>query len=67
MDGHEEVTKILTSLVQDNEILKHDNAELQQLLNDSREDFAALQEDFEEHKANPPVYRSGGESRETLF
>lgn len=66
MDGYEEITKMLTSLVQDNETLKHDNAELQQLLNDSREDFATLQGDFEEYKANPPVFRSGGKSQDSF-
>lgn len=66
MDGYEEITKMLTSLVQDNETLKHDNGELQQLLNDSREDFATLQGDFEEYKANPPVFRSGGKSPRLL-
>ncbi|KAF9444449.1 hypothetical protein P691DRAFT_677569 [Macrolepiota fuliginosa MF-IS2] len=61
MDGYyEEVTRILESLVQDNETLKHDNDELQHLLTDTREDFASLQEEFEEYKANPPAPRSGG-------
>lgn len=59
MDGYEEITRILESLVQDNETLKHDNDELQRLLSDSREDFASLQEEFEEYKANPPISRSG--------
>ncbi|KXN84412.1 hypothetical protein AN958_12641 [Leucoagaricus sp. SymC.cos] len=59
MDGYEEVTRMLESLVQDNETLKHDNAELQQLLTDTREDFAALQEEYEEYKANPPISLSG--------
>lgn len=60
MDGYEEITKILESLVQDNETLKHDNDELQQLLSHSREDFASLQEEYEEYKANPVISRSGG-------
>ncbi|KAF7775677.1 hypothetical protein Agabi119p4_4070 [Agaricus bisporus var. burnettii] len=59
MDGYEEITKILESLVQDNETLKHDNDELQQLLSHSREDFASLQEEYEEYKANPVISRSG--------
>lgn len=50
---------MLESLVQDNETLKHDNAELQHLLTDTREDFAALQEEYEEYKANPPISLSG--------
>jgi energy-coupling factor transporter ATP-binding protein EcfA2 len=61
MDGHDEITRILESLVQDNETLKHDNGELQQLLTDTREDFASLQEEHEEYKANPPFALSGGE------
>lgn len=60
MDGYEEITKILESLVQDNETLKHDNNELQQLLAESREDFTSLQEEYEEFKANPLIPRSGG-------
>ncbi|KAJ3570040.1 hypothetical protein NP233_g4661 [Leucocoprinus birnbaumii] len=59
MDGHEQITGMLESLVQDNETLKHDNAELQQLLSNTREDFATLQEEYEEYKANPPISRSG--------
>jgi uncharacterized protein YaaN involved in tellurite resistance len=66
MDGYEETTKILESLVHDNETLKHDNDELQQLLTDSREDFASLQEEFEEYKANPFIPRSGGWCCESL-
>ncbi|KAF7971720.1 hypothetical protein HWV62_20087 [Athelia sp. TMB] len=46
-----EVTKVLESLVADNENLKHDNAELQNLLSDAREDLRALQEEVGEHRA----------------
>lgn len=49
-----EVMKVLESLVADNENLKHDNAELQNLLTDTREDVRALQEEVEEHRANVP-------------
>ncbi|KAL1727570.1 hypothetical protein EV714DRAFT_253750 [Schizophyllum commune] len=51
---HEEMTKVLESLVSDNEILKRDNAELQRLLAESREDLHALQEELEEQKAAYP-------------
>jgi cysteinyl-tRNA synthetase len=46
-----EVTKVLESLVADNENLKHDNAELQNLLTEAREDVHALQEEVEENRA----------------
>lgn len=46
-----EVTKVLESLVADNENLKHDNAELQNLLTEAREDVHALQEEVEESRA----------------
>ena len=49
---HEELARVLESLVNDNEILKRDNAELQQLLSDCREDFHALQEEVEEQRLN---------------
>ena len=52
------MTKVLESLVSDNEILKRDNAELQRLLAESREDLHALQEELEEQKA---AYPSRGE------
>ncbi|KAL1747263.1 hypothetical protein HDZ31DRAFT_32388 [Schizophyllum fasciatum] len=51
---HEEMTKVLESLVSDNEILKRDNAELQRLLTESREDLHTLQEELEEQKAAHP-------------
>ncbi|OBZ70260.1 hypothetical protein A0H81_09758 [Grifola frondosa] len=47
-----EVTKVLESLVADNEALKRDNAELQNLLTETREDLRALQEEAEERRAN---------------
>lgn len=46
-----EFTRVLESLVSENEALKHDNAELQNLLNDSREDIRALREEVEEQRA----------------
>lgn len=46
-----EVTKVLESLVADNETLKRDNAELQNLLAEAREDVHALQEEVEENRA----------------
>ncbi|KAF8627860.1 hypothetical protein AX15_004207 [Amanita polypyramis BW_CC] len=50
-DEHDELTRVLESLVNDNEILKRDNAELQILLSDCREDLHALQEEVEEQRA----------------
>ncbi|KAH9854959.1 hypothetical protein C2E23DRAFT_867064 [Lenzites betulinus] len=50
----DEVTKVLESLVADNEALKRDNAELQNLLSASREDMRELQEELEERRANDP-------------
>ncbi|KAI0065860.1 hypothetical protein BV25DRAFT_1797971 [Artomyces pyxidatus] len=49
---HDEVTKILESLVADREMLKQSNAELQVLLSESRENLHALQEEAEEHRAS---------------
>jgi hypothetical protein len=49
-----EVMKVLESLVADNENLKHDNSELQNLLTETREDLRALQEEVEEHRAVVP-------------
>jgi hypothetical protein len=46
-----EFSKILEGLVSENEALKHDNAELQNLLTDSREDIRSLREEIEEYKA----------------
>ncbi|KDR84289.1 hypothetical protein GALMADRAFT_237043 [Galerina marginata CBS 339.88] len=55
----DELTTVLESLVQDNEILKHDNAELQHLLAEAREDVHALQEEVDEQRAAAPPPRSG--------
>ncbi|KAG6919755.1 hypothetical protein DXG01_001589 [Tephrocybe rancida] len=56
-----ELTAVLESLVSDNEILKRDNAELQSMLTESREEIHALQEEVEEHRAKPPsvISRAG--------
>ena len=58
-----EFTRILESLVSENEALKHDNAELQNLLMDSREDIRVLKEEVEEQRAaahpNPEVQQEG--------
>lgn len=43
---------MLESLVADNEALKRDNAELQNLLATTREDFHSLQEELEERRAS---------------
>ncbi|KAJ7682031.1 hypothetical protein DFH06DRAFT_1388202 [Mycena polygramma] len=53
-----ELTAVLETLVADNETLKRDNAELQSLLADAREDCRALQEEVEDQRVNPPP-RSG--------
>ncbi|KAE9407242.1 hypothetical protein BT96DRAFT_914824 [Gymnopus androsaceus JB14] len=57
-----ELTKVLESLVDDNEGLKRDNAELQSLLAESRDDLYALQQEVEEQRANmsmnPPRSRA---------
>ncbi|KAF8872758.1 hypothetical protein BD779DRAFT_1571794 [Infundibulicybe gibba] len=58
MAEHLEITKVLESLVNDNEALKHDNAELQHLLAESRDDLHALQEEVDEQRAS----RSGVET-----
>ncbi|ETW84224.1 hypothetical protein HETIRDRAFT_433142 [Heterobasidion irregulare TC 32-1] len=47
----DEVTKILQSLVADNEALQKSNVELQTLLADSRESIQALQQEAEEQRA----------------
>jgi hypothetical protein len=51
------LTNVLESLVNDNEILKGDNAELQHFLAESREDLHELQERLEEQRANIASYR----------
>ncbi|KAF8207848.1 hypothetical protein K438DRAFT_1713393, partial [Mycena galopus ATCC 62051] len=53
-----ELSGVLETLVDDNETLKRDNAELQTLLADAREDCRALQEEVEDQRVNPPP-RSG--------
>lgn len=47
-----EITKVMESLVADNEALKRDTAELQNLLVEAREDVRSLREEVEESKAN---------------
>ncbi|KAJ7620065.1 hypothetical protein FB45DRAFT_1006753 [Roridomyces roridus] len=54
-----ELASVLETLVDDNETLKRDNAELQTLLADAREDCRALQEEVEDQRVNPPPPRSG--------
>jgi len=46
--------KVLHSLVEDNEGLKRDNAEMHRLLAESREDYHILQDELEEQRANSP-------------
>ncbi|KAH8096625.1 hypothetical protein BXZ70DRAFT_945422 [Cristinia sonorae] len=53
-----EMTKVLESLVADNEALKRDNAELQNILAETREDMRALQEEIDERRAHEdPISR----------
>lgn len=61
-----ELTSVLETLVDDNETLKRDNAELQTLLADAREDCRALQEEVEDQRVNPPS-RSGGKCSSLPF
>ncbi|KAH9833781.1 uncharacterized protein C8Q71DRAFT_849692 [Rhodofomes roseus] len=51
-----EVMKVLESLVADNEALKHDSAELQNLLTEAREDLRSLQTEMEERRAGDTSY-----------
>jgi len=46
-----ETTRVLESLVNDNEILKRDNLELQTMLAESREEYGELREELEEQRA----------------
>ena len=54
-----EVTKVLESLVADNEVLKRDNAELQNLLAQEREELRTMQEELEERRASDAPFRPG--------
>ncbi|KAI0737703.1 hypothetical protein C8Q80DRAFT_1294198 [Daedaleopsis nitida] len=54
-----EVTQVLESLVADNEALKRDNAELQNLLAAEREELHTLQEELEERRASDTPFRRG--------
>ncbi|KAK0207041.1 hypothetical protein DFS33DRAFT_639709 [Desarmillaria ectypa] len=62
-----EFTKFLESLVDDNESLKRDNAELQHFLSESREEIHALQEEVEEYRANPIPRSGAGTPRTPTF
>ena len=52
MANDDEVTRILESLVEDNEGLLQSNAELQSMLADAREELHSLQEEAEEYRAS---------------
>ncbi len=54
MEQHDEVMKLLESLVADKEALEKSNAELQELLSESREALDALQEEAGERLASSP-------------
>lgn len=62
-----EFTKVLESLVDNNESLKRDNVELQHILSESREEIHALQEEVEEYRANPTPHSSAGTPRTPTF
>ncbi|KAL0949202.1 hypothetical protein HGRIS_009280 [Hohenbuehelia grisea] len=49
---HAELTNMLESLIDDNEGLKRDNAELQAMLSSAREDINQLQTELEEQRAS---------------
>lgn len=55
-----ETTRVLESLVADNETLKRDIAELQNLLVESRDDVRTLREELEEHRAAGMSGMDGG-------
>ncbi|KAF9461989.1 hypothetical protein BDZ94DRAFT_1262166 [Collybia nuda] len=55
-----ELMEVLESLVNDNEALKRDNAELQHLLAESREEIHSLQEEVEEQRAILPSRGGAG-------
>jgi hypothetical protein len=50
--SNDEVTKMVETLVTDNEMLKRDGEELQRLLSESREDFRVLQDELDELRAS---------------
>ena len=54
MEQHDEVMKLLESLVADKEALEKSNAELQELLSASREALDALKEEAGERLASSP-------------
>ena len=54
-----EVTDVMESLVADNEALKRDIAELQNLLAESREDVRTLREEMEEARMHVPSTSKG--------
>ncbi len=56
-----ELLKVVGSLIDDNDSLKRDNAELQSLLAEAREDMQHLQEELDEQRANP-ISLGGGAS-----
>jgi hypothetical protein len=55
MEQHDEVMKLLESLVADKEALEKSNAELQELLSASREALDTLKEEAGERLASSPV------------
>ena len=54
LEQHDEVMKLLETLVADKEALEKSNAELQELLSASREALDTLREEAGEHLASSP-------------
>jgi hypothetical protein len=54
VEHHDEIMKLLESLVADKEALQKSNTELQELLSESREAIHMLQEEAEELLAGSP-------------
>jgi hypothetical protein len=57
VDQDGEMVKVLESLVADNEDLKRSSVEIQTLLQESRDDVHALQQELEELRNTPPLNR----------
>ena len=59
MSENPEITTILEKLVADGEALKRDNAELQNLLTESRSELRALTEEVQEYRAGASPIHPG--------
>jgi hypothetical protein len=54
VENHDEIMKLLESLVADKEALRKSNVELQELLSESREALQVLQEEAGERMVSSP-------------